>query len=326
MTTALTTTSPQAVEIHDPQFGEMSVQSIVDRKRKIVEVMSAVMKDGDHYGRIPGCGDKPTLYKAGAEVLATVFNLAPTFVIARTDLPGGHREYQITCTLRHIASGAILGEGVGVCSTMESKYRWRRGERKCPECGKATIIKGKADYGGGWVCFAKKGGCGAKWGDGAKEIESQESGRVENQDIADTYNTVLKIAKKRAQVDCTLTAVGASDLLTQDLEDLPAGSPEPRDPADDDIEMPRQPTGSVDSKAEEAATAIMADLRDCRSQDDVRKIIPRINALPKGTRARRAAHEAYLRAMADTDSGKGDPLKSRLASRRDADQAQDREP
>jgi hypothetical protein len=214
---------------------EMSVQAIVARKRKIGEVMEAVMTSGEHYGLIPGCGDKPSLFKSGAEVLATTFGLAPTFKINRTDLPNGHREYEIVCTLHHIATGAVVGEGVGTCSTMESKYRWRRGERKCPDCGKATIIKGKDEYGGGWVCFAKKGGCGHKWPDGEKAIESQEAGRVENPDIADTYNTVLKIAKKRAQVDCTLTAVGASDILTQDLEDLPPPSnhnePERKPPA-----------------------------------------------------------------------------------------------
>jgi hypothetical protein len=33
----------------------------------------------------------------------------------------------------------------------------------CPKCGAAAIIKGKAEYGGGWVCFKKKGGCGAKF-------------------------------------------------------------------------------------------------------------------------------------------------------------------
>lgn len=37
---------------------------------------------------------------------------------------------------------------------------------KCPECGKASaVIKGKVEYGGGWLCFGKKGGCGAKWQD-----------------------------------------------------------------------------------------------------------------------------------------------------------------
>jgi hypothetical protein len=43
--------------------------------------------------------------------------------------------------------------------------------------------------------------------------------RVENEDIADMYNTVLKIAKKRAHIDATLTVTGAADLFTQDLID-----------------------------------------------------------------------------------------------------------
>lgn len=310
-----------ALATRDQTFGEMTVQGMVDRKRKIVEVLGAVMKDGEHYGKIPGCGDKPSLFKSGAEVLATTFGLAPTFEVFETNLSNGHREYRITCTLKHIATGASLGEGVGVCSTLESKYRWRKGERKCPSCGKAAIIKGKAEYGGGWLCFPKKNGCGGKWKDGDKSIEDQNTDRVENPDIADTYNTVLKIAKKRAQVDCTLTAVGASDLLAQDLEDLPPGTPEYHDPADDDLEV-RTQRGIVDPRAEEAATGIIADLQGARSPDDVKKFVPRINALPKGTRARHSAFDAYQQRMADVDpdqsqsSRRGtDPLKERLAAR-----------
>jgi hypothetical protein len=34
----------------------------------------------------------------------------------------------------------------------------------CPACSKTdSVIVGKAEYGGGMVCFAKKGGCGHKW-------------------------------------------------------------------------------------------------------------------------------------------------------------------
>jgi hypothetical protein len=34
----------------------------------------------------------------------------------------------------------------------------------CPECKtNKSVIVGKAEYGGGFVCFAKKGGCGQKW-------------------------------------------------------------------------------------------------------------------------------------------------------------------
>jgi hypothetical protein len=42
----------------------------------------------------------------------------------------------------------------------------------------------------------------------------------ENPDIADTYNTVLKMAKKRAHVDAMITATAASDIFTQDVEDI----------------------------------------------------------------------------------------------------------
>ena len=41
----------------------------------------------------------------------------------------------------------------------------------------------------------------------------------EHPDIADMYNTVLKMAKKRAHIDATLTVTGAADLFTQDLID-----------------------------------------------------------------------------------------------------------
>ncbi len=46
--------------------------------------------------------------------------------------------------------------------------------------------------------------------------------KLENDNPADDYNTVLKMAKKRALVDAVLTATAASDIFTQDLEDITA--------------------------------------------------------------------------------------------------------
>ena len=132
------------------QFGQMSVLDVIARKEKIAEVMTRVMRDGVHYGLIPGCGDKPTLYKAGAEILTLTFCLAPTYKIERIDLSGGHREYQVVCTLTHIASGCVLGEGLGAATTMESKHRWRGGGRRCPDCGAAAIIKSRYER-AGWL-------------------------------------------------------------------------------------------------------------------------------------------------------------------------------
>ena len=47
--------------------------------------------------------------------------------------------------------------------------------------------------------------------------KDSKGAKIENEDIADCYNTVLKIAKKRAHIDATLTVTGAADLFTQDL-------------------------------------------------------------------------------------------------------------
>jgi hypothetical protein len=199
---------------------QRSAQEMVGVTLLVQEVMRSVMKDGEHYGTIPGCGTKPTLLKPGAEKLCMTFRLAAMPEIQMTDLGNGHREYRVLTKLVHIPSQDVWGVGVGVCSTMESKYRYRGGSRKCPKCGKATIIKGKQEYGGGWLCFAKKGGCGEKWPDGAAAIESQSEEKQENPDIADQYNTVLKMAKKRSLVDATLTATAASDCFTQDIEEL----------------------------------------------------------------------------------------------------------
>lgn len=197
-----------------------------DRVRKQVNLIQEVMRDvmhvNEHYGVIPGCGTKPTLLKPGAEKLSTTFRLAPSYDIRKSDLPNGHREYEIVCSLTHMSTGQFVGQGLGSCSTMEGKYRFRKAAAKCPECGKEdTIIKGKQEFGGGWLCFKKKGGCGAKFADGDGQIENQEMGRVEHDNPADYYNTVLKMAKKRAQVDAVLTATAASDIFTQDIEDMP---------------------------------------------------------------------------------------------------------
>jgi hypothetical protein len=200
---------------------ELSVQEVKNQVQKIQNLMGDLMKEGEHYGAsFPG-DTKKNLLKPGADKLMFMFRLRADFHQDIKELPGGHREVLSRCEIHHIESGQKIAEGVGSASTMESKYRWRNAAKKCPVCGKETIIKGKDEYGGGWVCFGKKGGCGAKFENGDPAIEEQVTGKIENPDIADTYNTVIKISKKRAYVDATITACAASDIFTQDLDDLP---------------------------------------------------------------------------------------------------------
>lgn len=202
------------------EVAPLTAHQIKAQVQLIQEVMQAVMQEGYHFGVIPGTGDKPTLLKPGAEKLTMTFRLAPSLHVAMRDLGNSHREYEVRCVLTHIPTGAVYGEGIGVCSTLESKYRYRNAERTCPHCGKATIIKGRAEYGGGWLCFAKKGGCGEKFAEDDQAITGQGVGKVENPDPADQWNTVVKMAKKRALIDATLTATAASDIFTQDLDEM----------------------------------------------------------------------------------------------------------
>ena len=44
--------------------------------------------------------------------------------------------------------------------------------------------------------------------------------RIDNDDPYTLANTVLKMAKKRAQIDAVLTVASLSEIFTQDMEDL----------------------------------------------------------------------------------------------------------
>jgi hypothetical protein len=199
---------------------ELSVAEVKAQVSKVQELMHDLMQEGTHYGEsFPG-DTKKNLLKPGADKLCFMFRLRPDFSQEIKELPNGQMEVMTRCQIFHIESGQKIAEGVGLASTMESKYRWRNAARKCPNCGKETIIKGKEEYGGGFVCYAKKGGCDAKYKDDDPAITEQAAGKIENPDIADTYNTVIKISKKRAYVDAAITACAASDIFSQDAEDF----------------------------------------------------------------------------------------------------------
>lgn len=213
--------------VHQHQMAGMiewvSPQQVVAQVKHVQEIMHSVMREGEHYGKIPGT-KKQCLFKSGAEILGLTFRLIPEFDVAQTDFGNGHREVTVTCRLRN-PMGSLVGQGVGSCSTMESKYRWRSGAdledtgkpipKEYWDAKKDNPAKAQAMIGGkGFV--AKKNDLDA-WTIHAKSVGD----RSENPDIADVWNTVLKMAKKRAHVDATITATATSDMFTQDVEDLP---------------------------------------------------------------------------------------------------------
>ena len=199
-----------------PQETGMSVELLVERVEKVKEVHRRLMQKDVHFGIIPGV-KKDCLYKPGAELLGMAFQLGPRFTTEeRRD--GDHLECIVTCTLFRQSDGAAMGSGLGSCSTKEKKYAWRGGGRKCPECGSdKALMKSKKDP--EWFCWAKKDGCGATFPLADPRIMSQNAGRVPNPDIADDYNTVRKMACKRAHVAAILFVTCASEIFTQDVED-----------------------------------------------------------------------------------------------------------
>ena len=208
----------------------MSIESAVERYNAVTEFVSRVLRSDVDYGVIPGT-DKRTLLKPGAEKLTTFFGLSTRFQLLERiedwtgEQHGGEPFFYYLYRCQLFRGDVLIAEGDASCNSRETKYRWREAQRLCPACGQSAIIKGREEFGGGWLCFRKKGGCGAKFPDGDQTIESQQTGRVFNPDIADQVNTIQKMSQKRALVGAVLLAVNASEFFTQDIEDMHFNAP-----------------------------------------------------------------------------------------------------
>ena len=170
----------------------------------IQEVMKAVMEKDVHYGVIPGT-TKPTLYKPGSEKILSTFRIAAhPKEIEDLSTPDEIRYrvkvYGVAMEDDHI----LFGVGIGECSSNEAKYKWRMPVcdeefNETPEDRKRLI-----------------------WKKGYQDKPNYQQKQIRT-NPSDVANTILKMAKKRAQIDMTLTATAASDVFDQDLEDLPEG-------------------------------------------------------------------------------------------------------
>jgi len=177
----------------------LTAQDLMNRVERIREVQVKVMKEGVDYGTIQGCGDKPTLFKPGAETLLLAFEMAalPDQLTINDLGDGDEVRYRVICPIVHVPTGKLCGNGVGECSSLEEKYKWRKAV--CDEEFEATDPDRRR------LKFYKDGGT-------VNQVRTNK---------ADVANTVLKMAKKRSLVDGSLTVTAASRVFTQDVEDLP---------------------------------------------------------------------------------------------------------
>lgn len=235
-----------------PSLPIMSVQAVTARINAIQEVTRAKMIENVHYGVIPGTV-KPTLFKAGSEMLLTMFNIGPQIRV--DDLSTSDRiKYRVIVLGIHSPTGNPIGEGVGECSSNEEKFKWRNAI--CDE----EFDEAPADQRRAKWCRGRSGSTYQ-----AKQIRTNPE---------DLGNTVLKMAKKRAQIDMTLTALGVSDLFNQDIEDLP---PELRQQTED-------------SGPQAAAAALYAEHPDMKTATTAQALAKIMTALKQDEKKKYAAH------------------------------------
>lgn len=184
--------------------------AIKQRVQAIQQLMKEVLQPGTKenefsgdYGIIPGTGKKPSLWKSGSEQILAMFEIAVEPVVEDLSTEDCFR-YRVTTRLTHAPTGIFLGAGVGEASSDETKYKWRR-----------TYSQKEFDsteYDRRRIKYSQYKDNNGMWAD-KEELQV----RTEPADVA---NTILKMAKKRSQIDATLTVTGASSMFDQDLEDM----------------------------------------------------------------------------------------------------------
>jgi hypothetical protein len=188
------------------------LEQLKSTRNAVQELIRDVLKDGEHYGKLPGI-PKPTLYKSGAEVLLFLFRIAVRYKTDIKEFENGHREYITDCILTD-SNGVQFGSSSGSCSTLESKYRYRN-ESDYEITGEAIpkdAKEKKREY--------RAQGYGMKQVNGNWEwVRFKDASKKENPDIADVYNTCLKMSQKRALTATVLTSLAVSEFFTQDLEE-----------------------------------------------------------------------------------------------------------
>jgi hypothetical protein len=210
-----------------PRFAIVPVAEIQQRMAAIKQLIQGVMKENVDFGVIPGTGEnaRKVLLKPGAEKICAMFRIAvhyDTQDLSRQPFPGEPRTVHYRVVARGVSpSGEVLGEGMGECSTDEEKFRWRRAV--CDEEFQDTPeTQRRIQY--------KRGKAGSHYK--VQQIMTN---------AADSANTILKMAAKRAMLAMTLNVTGCSDdFAPGDYDDSPI-TPGTDDDRSDEPPPPRAP-------------------------------------------------------------------------------------
>ncbi len=234
------------------------INTAIDHYNTLVHFVRRSLRVNLDYGKVQGCGDKPILFKPGAEKIATLFGLRESLerLEAIKDWTGKDFgepffSYEYKCTLRD-RSGAVIAECIGSCNSWEEKYRYRTAQRTCPQCGAAAIKRSnypdKQTGDKGWYCHSKSGGCNAKFHSTDERITTQEQGKVLNERVYDQVNTIDKMAQKRAYVGAVILAANASNFFAVEHSEINTidADWEPQEDIDTAASLERIPVQVID--------------------------------------------------------------------------------
>lgn len=185
-------TDSRVVAVQPPrEVAPMTVMGLLERRQMVQTVIEEVMVEGVHYGIIPGTQEM-SLLKEGAEVLLSTFHIAVEPIVTDLSTPTEVR-FRVECRGTHMGTQGYVGSGVGVCSSNEEKYRWRKARSKAEYEAAAPEHK-RIKYG------RSKGG---------QEYQDQQV----RQSPWDAYQTINAMATKRGMVALAKTALAASECL-----------------------------------------------------------------------------------------------------------------
>ncbi len=276
---ALTTQPTQLTVVDSWQ----SVEALKARIQQIQRLMNDVLKKDVDYGIIPNMpkGTKPCLLKPGSEQILAMFRLAVEPIVEDLSTEDCFR-YRITVRLTDSRTEAFLGAGLGEASTDETKYKWKRTysqkeyEAMPPDRRRSKWISYRDDHGQ------------------PQDVEQL----MIRQEPADLANTVLKMAKKRAQIDATLTVTGASSMFEQDSFD------------EDDVAREEAPVQAQRRGRPAKAQAKQEDVK-CGSCGAVNGHLPSCKYHPSQKETKPAVAETKS-AKTDTKAVEGEVVADRL--------------
>jgi hypothetical protein len=128
---------PAGLALWDAQALRATMQRESELRQVMLEYVKSHMKRGYHYysrsdfreegeDRPPGDDDKPSLKKEGALNLCHLLHCRPKAPeVFETFHGDGHYTVRTRVPIVSLRTGDVMGEGEGLCSTLESKYAWR---------------------------------------------------------------------------------------------------------------------------------------------------------------------------------------------------------